>query len=401
MAEEADDPATIGRRLRRIRHARGKSLDVIAGLAGISEGHLSRIERGERALDSASLIAGLANALEVAPSELTRLPVPAPANGEMDSAVAAVSGAVMAANRDQPGGLVLPIEALREQVRAALDAYCRDGLVREVGAALPGLIRDVHTSIAAGRDVADLLDLAVLLHVQVTVGWLRIAGASVELREHAVLLARRAAERRDTPTARGLAVYGGLYVAVAAGAFDLAQGELDAVSVPTNSPESTQLAGMLALSRSFLAAAAGRPGDVAAPLDHAAELAERTGQGNAYWLGFGPQEVGQWRAFGVLELGEHERAVSITESLQPKIHPLRGDPGQAAYWVTYGRALARLRGRRDDAARALRRAETLVPHAVQRNSLAREVLGELVAHAKPDSLSRELRGMVYRAGLSA
>ncbi|MGH3984541.1 MAG: helix-turn-helix domain-containing protein [Pseudonocardiaceae bacterium] len=37
-------------RARQIRYARDKSLAVIAGLAGISEGHLSRIERGERAL---------------------------------------------------------------------------------------------------------------------------------------------------------------------------------------------------------------------------------------------------------------------------------------------------------------------------------------------------------------
>lgn len=40
-----DDARTIGRRLRQIRNARGKSLVVIAGLAGISKSHLSRIER--------------------------------------------------------------------------------------------------------------------------------------------------------------------------------------------------------------------------------------------------------------------------------------------------------------------------------------------------------------------
>jgi hypothetical protein len=35
------------------------------------------------------------------------------------------------------------------------------------------LIRDLHTSIATGRDVAELLDLAVLLHSHATVGWRR------------------------------------------------------------------------------------------------------------------------------------------------------------------------------------------------------------------------------------
>jgi transcriptional regulator with XRE-family HTH domain len=47
-----DDAHTIGRRVRQIRHARGKSLRVVAALAGISASHLHRIETGQRALDS-------------------------------------------------------------------------------------------------------------------------------------------------------------------------------------------------------------------------------------------------------------------------------------------------------------------------------------------------------------
>jgi hypothetical protein len=218
----------------------------------------------------------------------------------------------------------------------------------EVGAALAGLIRDLHTSIAAGRDVAGLLDLAVLLHVGATTGSLRVAGASLDLRAQAAQLAHQAAQHRDSPAALGLATWGGLHVMLSAGEFDLAQAELDSVTVPTNSPESMQVAGMLALCRSFLAAASGRPGDVGGPLDHAAELAEHTGQGNAYWMGFGPQETGQWRARTALETGDYERAAAIAEGLHPASHPLRGR--QAMYWVNYGQALARLRGRGDGAA---------------------------------------------------
>jgi transcriptional regulator with XRE-family HTH domain len=70
-----DDAVTIGRRLRQARCARGKTLVVVAGLAGISESHLSRLERGQRALNRRSLIEALANALEIAPSELTTRPV--------------------------------------------------------------------------------------------------------------------------------------------------------------------------------------------------------------------------------------------------------------------------------------------------------------------------------------
>ncbi|MGH8573102.1 MAG: helix-turn-helix domain-containing protein, partial [Gammaproteobacteria bacterium] len=110
----ADDEArTIGRRVRQIRHARGKSLRVIAGLAGISASHLHRIETGQRALDSRAQTVALANALQISPSELTSLPVPAPGNGETDAAIQALRLALMSASHGLPGGQVLPAEVLR------------------------------------------------------------------------------------------------------------------------------------------------------------------------------------------------------------------------------------------------------------------------------------------------
>ncbi len=395
---DIEDARTIGARLRQIRNSRKKGLRVIAGLAGMSKSKLSLIERGEIALDSISEIVALANALQIAPGELMRLPVPAPANGETDSAVEAVRSALIAVGRNRPGGQVVPLDALRARVMAMLGAHysCRQD--SEVSATLPGLIRDLHTSIAAGRDVAELLDLAVLLHSGATTGSLRVAGAPLDLRAQAAQLAHQAAQHRDTPTALGLATWGGLHVMLSAGEFDLAQAELDSVTVPTNSPESMQVAGMLSLCRSFLAAAGGRPSDVGGPLDHAAELAEHTGQGNAYWMGFGPQETGQWRVRTTLETGDYERAAAIAEGLHPESHPLRGS--QAMYWVNYGQALARLRGRHDDAVMALLRAEKISPRRVYRNPLAREVIAVLLARSRRDSpAGQQLRRMAYRAGL--
>lgn len=90
---------------------------------------------------------------------------------------------------------------------------------------------------AAGRDVAELHELTALLHTQATIGWLRTAGASMDLREQAALLARRSAEERDTPTTLGLAAAGAVRVMLSTGAFDLAQAELDSVTVPTTPPK--------------------------------------------------------------------------------------------------------------------------------------------------------------------
>ncbi|MGH3593158.1 MAG: helix-turn-helix domain-containing protein [Pseudonocardiaceae bacterium] len=392
-----DDARTIGARVRQIRRARSKSLRVIAGLTGMSTTHLWRIEHGERALDL-SEIAALADALQIAPSELIKLPIPAPANGDTDSAIKAVRRALRAVSHGRPGGQIVPVETLRARVMAVVAAHTRCDQEHQVGAALPALITDLHTSIVAGRDVAELLDLAVFLHVGATTGWLRVAGAEVDLREQAVLLGSHAAQERDTPTALGLATWGGLHVMLIDGATDLALAELDATTVPTNSQESMQLAGMLALSRSLVAAADNRAADVQAPLELAGELAERTGEGNAYWMGFGPTNVGCWRMAAAVEIGDHELVAAIAEGLHPERHPHRGS--QALYWVHYGRALSRLRGRRDDAVMALRRAELISPHQVQRDPLARDILSELRARTHRDSpVGRELRRMAVRAGL--
>jgi DNA-binding Xre family transcriptional regulator len=84
-AMDTDDTRMIGQRIRRIRHARDKSLQVIAGLAGMSRSTLHRVEHGQRELTLSEIVA-LANALEIAPSTLIRLPILAPANRPTDTA---------------------------------------------------------------------------------------------------------------------------------------------------------------------------------------------------------------------------------------------------------------------------------------------------------------------------
>jgi transcriptional regulator with XRE-family HTH domain len=392
---DVEDARTIGARLRQIRNSRKKGLRVIAGLAGMSKSKLSQIERGERALDSRSDIVVLANALQIAPSELTRLPEPTAGNGE-GPAVKAVRRALIAVSRDDPAGQVVPVDVLRTRVEA-LVADQRQCEHEQVGRELPELIRDLHTTMAAGRDVGELLGVAVMLHVQGSHAFLHDAGARPDLRWQAAVLARQAAREHGGADLLSLAAFGAANGLLAAGEFDMAQAELDSVTVPTTTDEAEQLEGMLALSRSLIAAADKRPGDVDAPLEHAAELAARSGEGNAYGLDFGPTNVGVWRMSVALEAHDYTQAASIAEGLRPELLPAA--TRRAAYWADYGRALARIRGRQDDAVRALRKAELISPPRVQRHPFVREVLGELLFRSRRDAVGRELRGMAYRAGL--
>jgi len=398
--DDAEEVSTIGRRLVQIRKARRKSLVVVAGLAGMSKSKLDRIERGEVALDKLSDIVALAGALEVAPGDLVRLPVPAPANGPTDSTIRALRRALNAIEGEEPNGLVLPVAVLREQV-ARIHTQLRACQFAEVATELPGLIRNLHTTLATGTDHGELLDLAVYLHVQVTRMWLIRAGASTDLKHRTVFLARRLARERDEVTTLAMA---GLNVAESllySGDFDESRAILDSITLPPTTPETAGLVAYLTVIHAKAAVLRGRPGDAAAPMDAAAELAERfgtTGRPDSRGFLFSPTSAAINGMGFALEQDDLDQAVRITRQADPRQAPF--PVNQTYWWITYGQVLSKLPGRQDDAVRALRTAERIFPTAVLRNQSVREVLGEMLTRRSVrGAMGVKLRGMAYRAGL--
>jgi transcriptional regulator with XRE-family HTH domain len=386
----------IGHNLRQIRHARGKSLAVVAGLAGISPSYLSRLESGERALDRRSLIVALAGALEVAPSELTGPSLTGAGECEEDRSLNDVRLALLAAGIGEPRGEVQPPEALRARMTAMLTAQ-RDCDYPAVGAGLPQLIRDLHTTLGRGRDEREVLRMLVLTHVQGAQAWLGDIGAGPDLAWQAASLAHRAADELGEPLYRAVSAFGTAFGLLGAGGFEPAARAVADADPGSSTPEHTQLSGMLTLTSSLISAAQRDRTARLAALDHAAELAVRTGEGNAFWFGFGPSNVGVWRMSVALEAGEHAEAARIAGTVDPGALP--SPTRQSAYYREYGRALARLPKQRDNAVLMLRRAERISPARVHRHPFLRAVLAELVAKARRDAIGRELRGMAYRAGL--
>jgi transcriptional regulator with XRE-family HTH domain len=386
----------IGRKLRQIRQARGKSLAVIAGRAGISTGYLSRLESGERALDRRSLIVALADALEVAPSELTAGLFTSPRPQRDDAALTEVRQALHAVALDEPMGQVQPAGQLRERLDAVLAAQnaADNGTV---GAMLPALIRDLHATLNARRDEREVLRLLALAHMQGTQAWLAAIGAPIDLGWQAASLARDAAERLDEPTALAIGAYGTSLSLLSAGSFDLAARTLARVDLPPTTVEDAQLAGSLALASSLVAAARKDTAQQSAALEYATELADRTGETNLLGFGFGPSNVAVWRLQGALEAGDYADAATIAQGVNPAALTVRAR--EAVYWREYGRSLAHLPKRREQAVHMLRRAEEISPDHVHRHPFTRETLAELLSRAKRDAVGRELRGIAYRAGL--
>jgi transcriptional regulator with XRE-family HTH domain len=70
---DAGEASVIGARARMIRRRRGLSLDVAAGLAGISKPYLSALERGKRGFNRRGLLDDLADALGCSVADLAYL----------------------------------------------------------------------------------------------------------------------------------------------------------------------------------------------------------------------------------------------------------------------------------------------------------------------------------------
>jgi hypothetical protein len=246
-----------------------------------------------------------------------------------------------------------------------------------------------------------LLELAVYLHVHVTRWWLIEAAGAADLLRRSVFLARRLAQERDDVATLAFASFGVADVLLSGGAFELGQAELDSITLPPTAADNAALAGQTTALHAVAAALGGRPEGAAAPMDAAAELAERfgrTGETDSLGFVFGPTDAGVHRMWLALDAGEPDRAVSVAQQVHPERHPF--PVNRSYYWVHYGRGLARLRRRHDDAVMALRTAEDIFPAKVRRDPLVRDVIAELLARSRRDSpIDRELRSMAYRAGL--
>ena len=225
----------------------------------MSKATLSRIERGERSPTLNELVR-LADAFRISVSELTRLPVPAPANGHTDSTTKAIGLALDAIEVGYPGGLVVPVAVLRDRVARFLQ-HKRACRFPEVAAELPGLIRDVHTTLATGADHGELLELAVYLHVHLTSTWLILAAAPADLLRRVVFLARRLAQERGEVTTLGVAGFAVAETLLNGGAFELGQVELDSLTLPPTTVATAGLVGVLTAVHAKAAALNGRPGD--------------------------------------------------------------------------------------------------------------------------------------------
>lgn len=403
---DAAQPRTIGQRLREIRHWRGKSLRVIAELAGISESYLSRLERGERQVDSRSLLEALAAALEVAPTELAGAHelISAEGMGEGHAAVVSLRVALADNELDAPADdagrpwseLAATLHRVNSELRPAAD-YAEMGLV------LPDLITDLH-AVAVANQAHRHNALYGLLDAYTAATAMAKQLGEPDLAVVAAMHARAVAAQLDSPAHSALAEFLRAQ-AVSSPArprsLVLAARAADRVAQRVGSdPRAAEMYGMLHLTCALNAAALRRPAVSADHQAEAADVAARVGSGTNFGRqNFGLVNYGFWEVHLAVERGEGGKVRELARGIDTT--GVTSASRRAGFYSDLGRGLATERAYRHEAVAALRTAERLAPQRVRANPFVRDVVTDLMRRARRDAIGRELRGMAYRMGLAA
>jgi transcriptional regulator with XRE-family HTH domain len=388
------DDETIGARIRRFRRARGLSLDQAAGLAGISKPYLSRLERGQRSIDSRSLLLHLAQALEVSVSDLTGQPY-VPRDREHADAQRGVSALRLALL--DPSGPAAPEDVVSVAVSDLPGCLEKCDLV-EQGRILPGLLR-------ATMQYADTKPPPAAFLRRVSVGhavtfFLRNLGET----DLALISAERmlaAARTSEDPAVIGFASFGNAHALAPAGAVNRSVAVALAGCDASGGGKKEQLA---ARGSCLLVAASSnaalREFDTArAQVEEASGIAASLTSETvvAGYTSFSTWNATMHRVAVEVEAGNSLEALRAARPLIDAKHVAQRER-MSYLWVDVGRAYSQL-DRHREAIDAFRRAERSAPLRVRLSPVVRDSVRDLMARAYRRAAGVELRGLAERCGV--
>jgi transcriptional regulator with XRE-family HTH domain len=388
-----------GRRLRELFVWRNLSLRTVAELAGISESHLSRIERGARPLDRRTLVLALADALRVSPADITGQPYAPTSQGEALGHSAAPR--LRAVLRDVELDMLDPPAHARSlaEIRLDVDVVNAAAIASDygtLGTLVPGLVAELNTHAAthpetrgdAQQLLVEVLHNAFYLAKDLghgDLGWL-VAGHF-----------HRAAEALGDPAWGAVAQFVRAHAAVGDQSRErglvLSSRVADALG-PADGPQG-EIYGMLNLSAALNAASLQQIDLCRDRLAEAANVATRTGEGSFAGMMFGRTNVGLWNVALAVELGEGGRVDELAREIDVSAIPSAGRQG--TFYGDVARGLAQVRGAEDRAVAALLKGEALAPQRVRTSPYLRATVTGLLPRVRGQA-ARELRGLAYRMG---
>lgn len=402
------EPSEIGKRVRKFRRRRGLSLEAAAGLAGISESYLSRLENGARAFDKRGLIEDIANAIGCSVVDLTGQPY-TPGDRATAEALATLPPLSVALYDttldDVPDMPARPVDELARWAGTA-NEHVANSAYSLAGHRLSELLAELHVHAVTGGSDTKRVALAAIVETCFAASGVARQLGNPDL---AVALARRgeeAARRLDDPALSAFAAMTSTSALSRLGARHRAQRvgatALDAIDHaidPTvNEPTVAEAAGMLHLAAAQMAAKDHNSSSANEHLAAARELAERTGERNTLWFSFGPANVRAWSVSVAVELGEGPRMAEQIEATQGYDDNLVTADRKSSLHFDLARAYSQAEGSRDDAAvRHLDAADRIAPQRIRNDPVAKE-LGHLL-DLRARVRTWELESLKRRLGL--
>ncbi len=391
---DAEDASTIGARARKIRTRRGLSLDVAAGLAGITKGYLSMLERGQRGFNRRGLLDDLANALGCSVADLTGQPYLPPDRATADAMIT-VPGIELAIHDctldDVPD---IPARPVAELVRLARQAntHCDETRYGLAGQDFGPMLSELHVHAAIGD--SDTRRTALVALVEACIA----ASGAVRALGHGALaaaVARRgfdAANQIGDPALTAFASMQRAGALIRLGARHRAATVLgDALLAVASTADPTaadsgpaQAEGMLHLASAQLSSREGRSSDADTHLTQAAELANATGECNDLNYHFGSANVAAWSvSIGVeLECGP-DAAERVTADVPRLVAVLASADRRSGLHLDLARGWAQAGGDRDaEAIRYLDAADRIAPARIRNDPIARDLVLTLDRRAR-------------------
>jgi transcriptional regulator with XRE-family HTH domain len=408
MPQDLSDDRSIGERIAHHRRNLGLTQEGLAMRLFRSKSWVTKIERGERPLDSVRTLVDVARALGVQVRDLTGQPWFPESGGPGHDAIPAIRRALtsLTAPSTRPDGQ--PIEprdptSLRADVLAAgrlwqTDRHCYSAVVP----LLPDLIIEARLAAAVGeqrheanRTLALLCQL--LQEVMARLGEIDLAWIAA----HQSL--RAATDTDNDPALEAASAWRVCHAALRMDNLDEvynvaadAAGKLRRALRNEPSPEGLSAYGGLQLVSGVAAIRASDPAATDRFLGEARRAARELGDGrNDFWMTFGPANVAIHDAEVLLERGEVaaalRRATTIDLSALPSLER------RSTHYVNVARAHA-LRRHDTEAVAAMLQAERFNPEGLGYNMLARDLLRALLRRERRQAMPG-LRGLARRLHL--
>jgi transcriptional regulator with XRE-family HTH domain len=407
---DAEEASAIGVRARMIRRRRGLSLDVAAGLAGISKPYLSQLEHGQRGFNRRGLLEDLAAALGCSVADLTGQPYLPPDRASAD-ALATLPGVSIALHEcsltDVPDVPARPVEQLAALVATA-NQHVDETRYQVAGHDLGTILMELHVQAVSGTPDARRAALVALAEACIVAAGIARPLGNGELSTLAATRAAEAAALSGRPELASLAGMTRVGALVRLGTRHRARSVLTSELVsaePHADPSAADTApaegyGMLHLAGAQLAAREGRTADADTHLAEAHQLAKATGERNAYRYHFGPANVAAWSLAIAVEL---ERGPAVAETLDASpttVAALDSADRRAGVHLDLSRAYAQSGGDRDAAAlQHIDTADRIAPTRVRNDPIARDLVLTLDRRARRRAW--ELDSLRNRFGIGA